>query len=47
MDPTETPGEQSDDPFQDVPEIKSVTASQGFIPDAWFFWRRRKKPATA
>lgn len=47
MDPAEAPVEHPDDPFKDVPEIKSITASQGFIPDAWFFWRRRRNPKPA
>ena len=46
MAPSDEAEDQPDNPFQDAPEIETITASQGFIPDALFFWRR-KKPASA
>lgn len=34
-----------EDPFQEIPEIKTIAVNQGFIPESVFFWRRWQKPA--
>ena len=48
MEPTDPDDTGEQDPFQDLPEIKTIAVNQGFIPEALLFWRRNKrKPATA
>ena len=38
--------EDRQDPLQGLPEIKTIAANQGFIPESLVFWRRWRKPAT-
>ena len=35
------------DPLQGLPEIKTIAANQGFIPESLLFWRRWRKPTAA
>ena len=45
MEQTDTADDRQD-PLQGLPEIKTIAANQGFIPESLLFWRRRRKPAT-
>ena len=48
MEPTDTANDTTQPDPQELPEIESITANRGFIPEsraAWWPWRRKPKTA--
>ena len=49
MEPADTADDVAWDDLDEIPEIESITANRGFIPEnraAWWPWKRKTKPAS-